>query len=68
MITNIYGKTLTNIDDMRVEEKIESIEKAIPADLYKVLKRSGQNLVKLVLTMVRVIEDLKNLTITLNFL
>ena len=33
MITNIYGKTLTNIDDMRVEEKIESIEHAIPPDI-----------------------------------
>ena len=38
MITNIYGKTLTNLDEMRVEEKIESIEKAIPTDLYKVFK------------------------------
>ena len=38
MITNIYGKTLTNLDEMRVEEKIESIEQAIPPDLYKVFK------------------------------
>ena len=36
MIKNIYGKTIRNIDKMRVEEKIEHLRASIPSDLYDV--------------------------------
>ena len=37
MITNIYGKQLSDLDKMRVEEKIRHVKDAIPDDVYQVL-------------------------------
>ncbi len=36
MIKNIYGKTIRDIDKMRVEEKIEHLRSSIPSDLYDI--------------------------------
>tara|TARA_Y100000739_G_C20469981_1_gene400843 strand:+ start:86 stop:394 length:309 start_codon:yes stop_codon:yes gene_type:complete len=37
MITNIYGKQLSDLEKMRVEEKIGHVKEAIPDDVYEVL-------------------------------
>tara|TARA_Y100000766_G_C18854859_1_gene580178 strand:- start:74 stop:367 length:294 start_codon:yes stop_codon:yes gene_type:complete len=37
MVTNIYGKKISNLERMRVEEKISHIKENIPDDLYEVL-------------------------------
>ena len=37
MITNIYGKQLSDLEKMRVEEKIRHVKEAIPDDVYQVL-------------------------------
>ena len=37
MITNIYGKQLSDLEKMRVEEKIRHVKEAIPDDVYEVL-------------------------------
>ena len=37
MITNIYGKQLSDLEKMRVEEKIRHVKDAIPDDVYQVL-------------------------------
>ena len=39
MVKNIYGQAIRDMEKMRVEEKIQSIAEAIPADLYEVLTR-----------------------------
>ena len=37
MITNIYGKQLSDLEKMRVEEKIHHVKEAIPDEVYEVL-------------------------------
>ena len=37
MITNIYGKQLSDLEKMRVEEKIRHVKAAIPDEVYEVL-------------------------------
>jgi len=37
MITNIYGKQLSDLEKMRVEEKIRHVKEAIPDEVYEVL-------------------------------
>lgn len=46
MVTNIYGQAIRDMEKMRVEEKIQSIAEAIPADLYEVLTREWSQFVK----------------------
>ena len=36
MITNIYGKQLSDLEKMRVEEKIRHVKEAIPDEVYEV--------------------------------
>ena len=43
MVKNIYGKTVTELDKMRVEEKIEHIKQSIPSDLYEIFKVEWDN-------------------------
>ena len=43
---NIYGQAIRDMEKMRVEEKIQSIAEAIPADLYEVLTREWGQFVK----------------------
>ena len=43
MVKNIYGKTVTELDKMRVEEKIEHIKQSIPSDLYEIFKVEWAN-------------------------
>ena len=46
MVKNIYGQAIRDMEKMRVEEKIQSISEAIPADLYEVLTREWGQFVK----------------------
>lgn len=46
MVTNFYGQAIRDIEKMRVEEKIQSIAEAIPADLYEVLTGEWHQFVK----------------------
>ena len=46
MVKNIYGQAIRDMEKMRVEEKIQSIAEAIPADLYEVLTREWGQFVK----------------------
>jgi hypothetical protein len=45
MITNIYGKTVNELDKMRVEEKIEHLGENIPDQLYSMFKEEWSDFV-----------------------
>ena len=45
MITNIYGKSVSELDKMRVEEKIQHIQENIPDQLYSIFKKEWSDFV-----------------------
>ena len=45
MITNIYGKKVSDLDKMRVEEKIQHLQENIPEQLYLLFKKEWSDFV-----------------------
>ena len=68
MIKNLYGKTVTELDKMRVEEKIQHIKDSIPSDLYEVFTEEWASFNKTCVDKGKGIEYLKSLIIILNSL